>query len=108
MHPEDQLFLGPDPARLNCRASGQPPPTIHWMLDGQPLSMVPPNIHHLLSDGTLLVLRPPTPGHDDSDLGVYTCEASNRLGTAISRGARLYVAGESEGDWGSDIGVRCL
>ncbi|XP_060160216.1 roundabout homolog 4 isoform X4 [Globicephala melas] len=26
-----------------------------------------------------------------TDLGVYTCEASNRLGTAVSRGARLSV-----------------
>uniref|UniRef100_A0A452T1N6 Roundabout guidance receptor 4 n=1 Tax=Ursus maritimus TaxID=29073 RepID=A0A452T1N6_URSMA len=87
VHPQDQLLQGPGPAKMSCRASGQPPPTIRWLLNGQPLSMVPPDNHHLLPDGTLLLMRPPAQGraHDDqalpADLAVYTCEASNRLGT---------------------------
>ncbi|XP_076968685.1 roundabout homolog 4 isoform X2 [Tamandua tetradactyla] len=98
VHPQDQLLQGPGPAKMNCRASGQPPPTIRWLLNGQPLSMMSADLHHLLPDGTLLLLRPPSWGHvHDSqalstDLGIYTCEASNQLGTAVSRGARLSVA----------------
>ncbi|XP_007950325.1 roundabout homolog 4 [Orycteropus afer afer] len=98
IHPQDQLLQGPGPAKMHCQASGQPPPTIRWLLDGQPLSMTPPDLHHLLPDGTLLLMRPPAWGsaYDDqalpTNLGVYTCEASNRLGTAVSRGARLSVA----------------
>ncbi|KAG3286866.1 roundabout homolog 4 isoform X2 [Ictidomys tridecemlineatus] len=98
VHPQDQLLQGSGPAKMSCKASGQPPPTIRWLQNGQPLSMTSPDLHHLLPDGTLLLLRPPARGHTYDDqalttvLGVYTCEASNELGTAVSRGARLSVA----------------
>ncbi|XP_060035798.1 roundabout homolog 4 isoform X3 [Erinaceus europaeus] len=78
VHPEDQLLQGPGPAKMSCRASGQPPPTIHWLRNGEPLSMVSPDIHYLLPDGTLLLLQPPAEGHawdkqtPSTDLGVYT------------------------------------
>lgn len=97
VHPQDQLLQGSGSAKMSCKASGQPPPTIHWLLNGQPLN-IDIDLYHLFSDGTLLLLRPPTQGrvHDDqvlsTILGVYTCEARNRLGTAVSRGARLSVA----------------
>lgn len=89
-------------AKMSCRASGQPPPTIRWLLNEQPLSMANPVLHHLLPDGTLLLQRPLVQGPPEDDqnilsaiLGVYTCEASNRLGTAVSRGAKLSMAGEA-------------
>ncbi|XP_004874533.1 roundabout homolog 4 isoform X3 [Heterocephalus glaber] len=97
VHPQDQLLQGSGSAKMSCKASGQPPPTIRWLLNGQPLN-IDVDLYHLFSDGTLLLLRPPTQGkaHDDQVLskilGIYTCEASNQMGTAVSRGARLSVA----------------
>jgi netrin receptor unc-5 len=63
--------------------------------------MVPPDLHQLLPDGTLLLRWPFAQGQAHNDqalsavLGIYTCEARNQLGTAVSRGARLSVAGEA-------------
>uniref|UniRef100_A0A8C2W3F9 Roundabout homolog 4 n=1 Tax=Chinchilla lanigera TaxID=34839 RepID=A0A8C2W3F9_CHILA len=97
VHPQDQLLQGSGSAKMSCSASGRPPPTIRWLLNGQPLK-VDVDLYHLLSDGSLLLLRPPMQGRAQNDqalsaiLGIYTCEASNQLGTAVSRGARLSVA----------------
>ncbi|XP_004706727.1 hemicentin-1 [Echinops telfairi] len=59
---------------IECRATGTPPPQINWLKNGLPL---PLSSHiRLLSGGQVIrVVRAQV-----SDVGVYTCVASNRAG----------------------------
>uniref|UniRef100_A0A6Q2ZFM6 Neural cell adhesion molecule L1-like protein n=1 Tax=Esox lucius TaxID=8010 RepID=A0A6Q2ZFM6_ESOLU len=59
--PESQLSMIGSDVHIKCSASGTPPPTIQWMVNGKPL------------EGTFT--------HPNA---VYQCEASNRHGTLLA------------------------
>ncbi|KAL9846109.1 hemicentin-1 isoform 2-T2 [Geothlypis trichas] len=59
---------------IECAATGTPPPQLHWLKNGLPLSVS--SQIKLLSAGQILRLT----RVQISDTGVYTCVASNRAG----------------------------
>ncbi|OWK57262.1 Hemicentin-1 [Lonchura striata] len=59
---------------IECAAAGTPPPQLHWLKNGLPLSVS--SQIKLLSAGQILRLS----RVQISDAGVYTCVASNRAG----------------------------
>ncbi|NXF12445.1 HMCN1 protein, partial [Smithornis capensis] len=59
---------------IECTATGTPPPQLHWLKNGLPLSVSSQT--RLLSAGQILRLA----RVQVSDSGVYTCVASNRAG----------------------------
>ncbi|XP_066048296.1 hemicentin-1 [Chamaea fasciata] len=59
---------------IECAAAGTPPPQLHWLKNGLPLSVS--SQIKLLSAGQILRLA----RVQVSDTGVYTCVASNRAG----------------------------
>ncbi|NWT15620.1 HMCN1 protein, partial [Vireo altiloquus] len=59
---------------IECAAAGTPPPQLHWLKNGLPLSVS--SQIRLLSAGQILRLAQV----QISDTGVYTCVASNRAG----------------------------
>lgn len=88
--PTDVTVARHQPATLNCRAGGSPPPTVRWYKAG--VLVVSDTHRSLLPAGGLFFLRA-THGRAHSDAGVYWCEATNPYGTARSRNATLHVAG---------------
>ncbi|KAL0979469.1 hypothetical protein UPYG_G00185480 [Umbra pygmaea] len=61
---------------LTCEARGVPPPSLAWLKDGQPLSLH----RNLLLDGQETRLQLPEVGM--SDVGLYSCVASNQAGSS--------------------------
>ncbi|XP_058050570.1 roundabout homolog 4 isoform X3 [Ahaetulla prasina] len=92
-HPSN-LVVGKDqPATLNCRADGNPTPTIEWYRNGKyvkPSKGDATSQPTLLPDGSLFFLRL-SQEKGKSDEGVYHCLARNLLGKAMSKNASLYL-----------------
>lgn len=86
-----------NPARLSCRAEGDPEVTIEWLRNGQPLEISKGDGHIqpiVLAEGSLFFLSVGEGKRGQSHEGVYTCVARNSAGQAFSRNASLYIAGK--------------
>lgn len=62
---------------LECMASGSPRPRLTWRKNGSPLQ--PTERHFLTAENQLLIIVNTL----TSDAGIYECEMTNSLGTAI-------------------------
>uniref|UniRef100_A0A3Q1J8R4 Roundabout, axon guidance receptor, homolog 3 (Drosophila) n=1 Tax=Anabas testudineus TaxID=64144 RepID=A0A3Q1J8R4_ANATE len=93
--PSDLIVSKGEPATLNCKAEGRPPPSIEWYKDGERVETDrdDPRSHRmLLPSGSLFFLRIVHGRRSKPDEGIYTCVARNYLGEDISRNASLEVA----------------
>ncbi|XP_044137922.1 roundabout homolog 4 isoform X3 [Bufo gargarizans] len=86
-HPSDLVVRRDQPGIMNCRAEGNPEPTIEWYRNGESVNFSKGH-NSLIPGGSLFFLH--IKGR--SDEGVYTCLARNHLGVAISRNASLSIA----------------
>ncbi|KAL1430243.1 hypothetical protein MTO96_015187 [Rhipicephalus appendiculatus] len=93
MEPNDTTAVSGRSVYVDCQASGVPQPHIRWKSATEPDSpasqfrTIISNSHiHILVNGTLSI-RSVEPG----DAGLYLCEASNGVGSGISRVLQLTV-----------------
>ncbi|XP_061904069.1 roundabout homolog 1-like isoform X1 [Entelurus aequoreus] len=94
-HPSDLIVSKGEPATLNCKAEGRPPPTVEWYKDGERVETVrdnPRSHRMLLPSGSLFFLRIVHGRRSKPDDGSYVCVARNYLGQAVSHNASLEVA----------------
>ena len=99
-HPEDQYVIRNEPATLNCKAEGDPSPTVTWYRYGRPVVTAndnPTSHRMLLPSGQLFFLRVQHGSRNHTDLGVYYCNATNpQTGfSAVSNEASMELAGRS-------------
>ena len=95
-HPQDDFFAKNEPATLNCKAEGDPKPTITWYRNGELVETTRENqLSHrmLLDNGQLFFLRVIHNKNNQNDIGVYYCNATNSHGSAISEAANIQIAG---------------
>ena len=115
-HPDDVLVARNEPATLNCKADGDPAPTITWYRDGHAVTTADDNpLSHrmLLPTGQLFFLRvvqtdaDGPPAARRSDVGRYYCKATDPVtgSSVVSRTASLSVAGQSTGRIAAEQGV---
>ncbi|XP_077596344.1 roundabout homolog 1-like isoform X1 [Stigmatopora nigra] len=94
-HPSDLIVSKGEPATLNCKAEGRPPPTVEWYKDGERVETDrdnPRSHRMLLPSGSLFFLRIVHGRRTKPDDGSYVCVARNYLGQAVSHNASLEVA----------------
>ncbi|XP_063825275.1 cell adhesion molecule Dscam2-like [Ostrinia nubilalis] len=70
-----------------CRATGHPPPDIHWVTSEGQLVTTIPGLRHVLSDGKLVLgaRRSLLDANSGGGGAILRCRASNRAGTVLSR-----------------------
>ena len=83
----DQIKNEGDTVYFNCRAFGEPVPTINWLFNGIPVtnmdrySMSQSSSQSNVGNSTLMILNV-----QSSDVGTYTCKAINVLASNESSG----------------------
>ncbi|XP_015187903.1 PREDICTED: Down syndrome cell adhesion molecule-like protein Dscam2 isoform X4 [Polistes dominula] len=92
---EQALRPGP-PVSLRCSATGSPPPSFTWLLDGEPLSEIAAGHRYAIgqyvdqSGDVISHLNISSTGTEDG--GLYACVASNTL-AKVKHEARLNIYG---------------
>ncbi|XP_076279934.1 Down syndrome cell adhesion molecule 3 isoform X5 [Lasioglossum baleicum] len=92
---EQALRPGP-PVSLRCSATGSPPPSFTWLLDGEPLSEIAAGHRYAIgqyvdqSGDVISHLNISSAGAEDG--GLYACVAHNTLAT-VEHKARLNIYG---------------
>lgn len=77
---------GEEEIRLDCKASGNPEPTITWSRNGIVLALTS---RHSLDKNGSLVIKPV----QNEDYGTYRCDARNKYGR-ISAEAEIILNGK--------------
>lgn len=70
---------------MTCRARANPPATYMWMFDGAEIDLNAHDSHYSLASGNLVISNPNRGTH----VGHYSCLASNKYGSVISRSASV-------------------
>lgn len=70
-----------DDVSFECKAGGVPLPTIEWLYNSAPLRNTVPNSRRIVTETSLSITNV-----QKSDIGTYSCVASNGHGTVIKHG----------------------
>ncbi|XP_046384505.1 roundabout homolog 2-like isoform X2 [Ischnura elegans] len=92
--PMDQSIVPNSQATFECRASGNPPPSVFWTKEGSQVLMFPGNAYGRLRverEGTLIIQNV-----ERDDAGFYVCSALSVAGSVMAK-AFLEVGGGLEG-----------
>ncbi|XP_019748958.1 contactin-1a [Hippocampus comes] len=82
IYPEELLE---DKITMSCRARASPPAAYKWRLEGVEIDLSADHKHYTLSEGNLIISFPVKNQHE----GRYSCLASNKFGTVVSREASV-------------------